>query len=223
MLVFVRREKILRFIGTVLLPLALLVGLAVGLWWLATALWSQASKIDTNVWAAIISGLAIAAAALLTKHIEHKHSVEAQFRNDKVKQYNQFLETFDKINDGQITSNELIRTMNAWKRESMLWGSPKVMNGFMYLSDLDTGNKTVGEMANSMEFLGTLLLAMRKDVGLSNFHLAKKRPSGISKEVALGASYWMRDADAFMECLKTNPAKRLADLDNEVARKRTSP
>lgn len=196
-----------------LFGIVLLAGLGVGVWWLIKATMAGMTKLNENVLAALITGTAVALASIVAKYLERRHAIAEQFRNDKVKLYNSFMETFDKIAMNEMSEDQLVRTIKTWKRNSLFWSAPKVMNGFMYLGDINSPTDTVNEMEDKLKHIGDFILAMRKDVGLSNRGLAKKRPSGVSKSVALGASYWLKDADKFMNAIAASPSKTLEELD----------
>ena len=65
--------------GTTTLGLAAVAITGVGAWFLLVELWSTLSTLDKSVFAALITGTLVASAAIYVKHVEHRHSVEAQF------------------------------------------------------------------------------------------------------------------------------------------------
>ena len=202
----------LKEVGKVVLGLILLAGLVLGTWWVLRAVWSELSGLDKSVFAALITGTLIASGAIWVKFIEHKHSVEAQFRDPKVELFNEFMGTLDTLVAEDIPAEELIPAMKEWKRRILFWGGPKVMRGFLSLSSLPARNKTVGEMSRSMQVIGDLILAMRKDVGLSNRGLVTGATKGVSKRTIMGARYMLRHPDLFLACLRKNPSMPIEEL-----------
>ena len=203
----------LKTVGKVLLGLLLLVGLALGAWWVLKAAWSGLSGLlDERVLAALITGALVAAGAIWVKHIEHRHFVEAQFRDSKVELFNEFIDALDKLATEGIPTEELVQKMKEWKRKTLFWGGPKVLRGFLSLSELEGGDKTVGELARSVQVMGELILAMRKDVGLSNRGLVTGATQRVGKGTIVGARYMLRHPDLFLTCLRANPSMPLEDL-----------
>ena len=202
----------LKEVGKGLLGLILLAILALGTWWVLRAVWSELSGLDKSVFAALITGTLVASGAIWVKFIEHKHSVEAQFRDAKVELFNEFMGTLDKMGSEDIPAEEMIPIMKEWKRRILFWGGPKVMRGFLSLSTLPTNTKTVGEMSRSMQVMGKLILAMRKDVGLSNRGLVTGATKGVSKGTIMGARYMLRQPDLFLACLRKNPSMPIEEF-----------
>ena len=202
----------LKAVGKVLLGLFLLAGLIFGTWWVLKTVWSALSGLDKSVFAALITGTLVAAGAIWVKHIEHRHSVEAQFRDAKVRLFNEFMRTLDKVAAGGMTATELTPAMKKWKRKTLFWGGPKVMRGFLSLSAQEIDNKTVGGMARSVQVMGNLILAMRKDVGLSNRGIVTGSTHGVSKGTIMGARYMLRHPDLFLDCLRRDPSMPVESL-----------
>ena len=198
--------------GQLILGFALLAGLTFGAWWVLQALGSAVSGLDKSVLAALITGALVAFGAIWVKHIEHRHSVEAQFRDAKVKLYNEFMETIEKMATQDIAPNELLPLLKEWKRRTLFWGAPKVMRGFLSLGDLGNDTQTVGGMARSIGMMGDLILAMRKDVGLSNRGIVTGSTRGVGKGTIIGARYMLRHTDLFLECLQKDPSMSVDDL-----------
>ena len=111
--------------------------------------------------------------ALIVKRIERKHEVEAQFRQDKVELFNSLLVEFDEISeasdpDPQRTADFL----KEFQRKIVFWAGPKVMKSYFALRHGLAGEmKTITDLGGSLQLMGNLLLAMRKDIGLSNVGL----------------------------------------------------
>ena len=120
--------------------------------------------------------------------------------------------TLDKMVAEDIPAEELIPAMKEWKRRLLFWGGPKVMRGFLSLSNLPSSNKTVGEMSRSTQVMGELILAMRKDVGLSNRGLVTGATKGVSKGTIMGARYMLRNPDLFLACLRADPSMSIEEL-----------
>lgn len=202
----------LKQVGKFISGMLLLAGLVYGTWWMLHAVWSVLFSLDKSVLAALITGTLVASGAIWVKYIEHRHSVEAQFRDAKVKLFNDFMEFLDQMATKVITTEEGTNMLKEWKRKTLFWGGPKVMAGFLSLSKQRSDSKTVGEMARHVQVLGDLILAMRKDVGLSNRGIVTGSTKGVSKGTILGARYMMRYPDLFLDCLQKDPSTPIERL-----------
>ena len=198
--------------GEFLLGLLLLAVLVLGIWWILSGAWSALSSLDKRVFAALITGLLVASGAIWVKRLEHRHSVEAQFRDAKVNLFNDFIGVLDEVDSRDISTEELALKVREWKRKTLFWGGPKVMHSFLSLSELGVDSKTVEGMAQSVEKVGKLILAMRKDVGLSNRGLVPTSTNGVSKETIMGAHYMLRHPNLFLACLVKDPSMQIEIL-----------
>ena len=202
----------LKGIWRTVLGLFLLAALASGTWWIVQVALSALSGLDKGVLAALVTGTLVAAGAIWVKHIEHRHSVEAQFRDAKVKLFNELMDALDKVATKDIAAEKLLGVLKESKRRMLFWGGPKVMNGFLSLSEFGGESKSVGDMARGLEAMGDLILAMRKDVGLSNRGIVAGSMKGISKATVFGARYMLRHPDLFLDCLQKDPSTAIEHL-----------
>ena len=171
--------------------------------------------VSGEVIAALVTGLIVAAGALRVKHIENKNSVEAQFRDAKVKLFNEFMEYFNQITEKRIQGDESVKTLKEWKRKLLFWGGPKVMVAFLdflSLAEQQKDIKTIGILARHTQAMGNIILAMREDVGLSNKGIVTGGTKGVPKGTIFGARYIMRHPNLFLDQLRKNPAMTLEQL-----------
>ena len=194
------KDAVWMFVGLAFIGL-----IGVSVWFSLESLFKTLSVLDKGVMAALITGVLIAFGAIFVKHIEHRHSVEAQFRNDKVAMYNELFGWFMKLTESEERSEqELAEALREWKRKILFWGGPKVIRHFISLSQIPSEIQTIKDLATSTQVLGNLLLAMRKDVGLSNRRIISTE-RGIDRATAFGARYILRNDALFFECLRKNP------------------
>lgn len=179
--------------------------LVIGAWFLAFELIPILATGNPSILAAIITGTLVAVGAIYVKHIEHKHSVEAQFRDAKVQMYNDFIELFDSFSEGG-GPEDAVSELKKWRRQLLFWGGPKVIKTSFQLQNTAENLDTVEGMGNSVEIIGDLILAMRQDLGLSNRGIVEGVSSGISQATVVGARYKLRHADIFLQCLRENPS-----------------
>ena len=126
------------------------------------------STLDKNVIAALIVAAAATATALRAKYIENRHSVEAQFRKDKVELFKDFYALFDSFRSDNAAerAQETVEFLQQWQQKLLFWCSPSVVNRFLDLRHGLVNAKTVEDVGKSLETMGKLILDMRKDVGL---------------------------------------------------------
>ena len=181
-------------------------------WYVLQAVWSPLSQLDKSVFAALVTGTLIAVGAISVKHVEHRHSVEAQFRSDKVELFNSFVETLNQLSgeDG-IGAEDLAESLKEWKRRLLFWGSPKTLRIFLSLGELGARIDTVEGMAKSLKIVGALLLAMRKDIGVSNKGVTR-HVSGVDRSTVFAARYILRDSEMFLHHLRKNPTMSMEDF-----------
>ena len=187
-----------------------IVASLLGGWWVLSNLGEVLTTLDKSVIAALVTVTGVAIGTIWVKHIEHRHSVEADFRKEKVTLYRGFVEMFDNVSSGKVS--DLASELKKWKRELLFWGSPEVIRLFHQLSSLATTDKqSVSDLAASTNVIGSLLLAMRKDVGLSNKAIVKALV-GVPKGTVFGARHIMRSSDLFLLKLKEDPNLLVAEL-----------
>ena len=198
--------------ANICLGMAMMAVLALAGWWVLHSAWSVLSGVDKTIIAALVTGTIIATGAICVKHIEHRHGVDAQFREHKVELFNEFVAMFNEVSSGGgVEARDLAPLLVEWKRKLLFWGGPKAFRGFLALGDVEANPATVGGVGKSMEVIGNLLLAMRRDVGLSNRGIVR-RVSGVSRGTVFGARYIMRRAELFLRCLRSTPDMALSEL-----------
>ena len=137
--------------------------------------------------------------------VEKKHEVEAQFRQDKVDLFSGLLTRFDQLSSESNTNSEqLVDFLKDFQRKIVFWAGPQVMTNYFALRKGHlTETRTIGDLGRSSQVMGALILAMRKDVGLSNFGLDPR---------TFAAHLILRHADLFLNRLKDNPNMTTAEL-----------
>ena len=152
--------------------IALLIVVALVLVWLAVAF----AELDKEVKVPIIAGLFALLAVAFTYIRENNLKRQEAHRSKKIEIYSLFFDMIGRmtldVHSGSATSftesSTFVSQMLVLKNNLLFYGSPKVIKTFNEFQ-----NKS-GNSATSLEVIdrvGNLLLAMRKDVGLSNFGL----------------------------------------------------
>ncbi len=160
------------------LGIVLLVCLAaVGLW-LLVQFSSLFSSADASVQAAIVAGAVALASILFAFLRERSKAIREAHRENKIEVYNQFFDIiFDLIKNPE-KSNELenidrsspiVQKLMDISRGALLYGSPRVVLAFAEwrTSSIHSSSDKVAPLRS----IGKILLAMRSDIGLSNWGL----------------------------------------------------
>ena len=192
--------------------LLLLSGLGLGAWWVLQVVWSAFSGLNKEIAASLVAGTLVAAGAIWGKYMERRHSVEAQFRDAKVALFNEFMKALDQAVDGSKSPDEFTSMLKEWKRKLLFWGGPKVMARYLSLGERLGHVNTVQEMALSTQAMGDLILAMRKDIGLSNRGIITGTTMGIPRGTIFGARYLMRYPNFFLDHLRKCPTMTMDEL-----------
>ena len=188
-------KRLIRFsktIARVVLALALLAGMGGGGYYAILAM----ASLQKEVLAALLAAFGVTAAALLSKRAEGRHAVEAQFRREKSELYMQFLREFHEISDKD--PKETVQFLQEMKHKILFWGSPEIVSRFFELTSVAAQFRpgTLGDLGKTMTALGNLILAMRKDLGLSNRSLS-------NTSLAVHAN--LQQPDLFLRCLEGSP------------------
>ena len=187
-----------------------------GIGWIIKEVFDLLENADKIVVVAVLgmAGLVITTiSGLWIKKVEKRHEVEAQFREQKVEMFNDFLALFDKLakNPEKGDPEDLVGLLKKWQINLTFWGGPKVLMSFLALQKDFGENKTISDYKRVvLERWGSLVLAMRNDLGLSNRGLDK---------VSFAAHLMLRHGDVFLACLKENPEMtndEFTELENKL-------
>lgn len=196
-------------------PLLGLVLIAIAVWAIAIGIrwfWGQLVTLDTPVVVGVISAMATVIAAtttvMLGRYYERKREIEAHFRADKIKIYDEFLTEFFKVFHGgeKADSGPTVEFLRAWNQKLILWSGPEVMMAYMRWTH---HMKRVRPNIQTVLLMDKFFRALRFDIGQG----VRTLPPG-----AL-ASLNLREGDLFLEQAQKNPLLTLAELaDMEKAR-----
>lgn len=200
------RSFIVRSIGVVLV--CSFIGAVIwGLYWSMASIWDALISVDAKLAVGVVAAVTTVLGATLTvtvgKYLERKHAVEAAFRERKVEIYDGFLVEFFKLigQDGQPDDSGLVDFLQAWRRKLVVWGGAGVLLSYKNWQShlLSKGDEPDAE---SMFLMGDFLLAIRKDLGLSN--------KGMDRRVF--AHLILRNPNLFLELSKNNPKITIAEI-----------
>ena len=203
-------QTLIKKIGSFLLGLVILSGIGYLGWQLVELLWGTFSDLDKSILAALITGTLVASGAIWVKHLEHRHSVEAEFRNQKIQHFDDFLQILEDMGSDENDAAKLedaVTRLKDWKRVGQLWGGPQLVRSFYAITTNANSNpETLGEFAKMVEPIGELFLSMRRDLGLSNRGIVpRKYGDSVSKATMLGVYWQLRHPHVFLDHLRADP------------------
>jgi len=160
----------------VVLGFILLVGIAVGAFYLAKWLVLIFSGLQKEVAAAIVAAVGTILVSVISvtvgKYFERKRSIEQELREKKIPMYNGFVEFLfkilmaDKIGK-QMSEKDMMMYFSKFTQELMVWGSDEVVSLWSNYRRHFVREDKVTSLSNMFE-LEKLLLAIRKDTGHKN-------------------------------------------------------
>jgi hypothetical protein len=199
-------KKMRRAVGGVVSVLVVVgpVGL---LTWLAWASWNAISRVDPAIAAALITAATTVIGATLTvtigRYLERKRELEAINRDKKMPIYARFLtDLFTQLQGSEeekASTDDYVVLLRKWHQDLLLWGGPDVINAYLAWKDvLRRGEPS----ADSMFKMDALIFAIRKELGNSNFRLAR----GVYAHITL------RHPEVFFEMAANNPNVLLSEV-----------
>lgn len=166
------RNKLFKALAFV--AIVLFVGLAL---WLFSAFWATYREADASVQAAIIAGAVAFITGLLAYWRERSVAIREAHRDKKIEVYSKFYDVMFSIMEQSRSSSKKDLSQDkkfqdnwmAISRGVLFYGSPQVVSAF-------TEFKSEGNVSDPLDILrrvGRILLAMRSDIGLSNWGLSE--------------------------------------------------
>ena len=158
--------------------------------------------------------------SFIFKRLENKYAVDAQFRQAKAELFMEFMKALDDLGSSEKTKrikrgDNLLNFLREFRRKTMFWCSPKVMEAFDKLKNYSASNvgegNTVKWLHDTLMIYGELILVMRKDLGLSNRGLDNEKV-GLST---------LRNPEILVDCVKKNPlmsTDQLAEIERNWGR-----
>jgi hypothetical protein len=195
-----RKDVVLSVVGIALCALLLWMGFVS-----VRAIWHAIVDIKPELAVGIITGAATLLGATITvmlgRYYERKREIEAHFRTDKIRIYDEFLrELFTVFRSGEETdSKKLTEFLREWQRKLLLWGGAEVLRSYFdWMSRVKSGRHD----AQMFFLMDSFFRALRKDIGQSSYGL----PKGAFVHLVL------RHADLFLAEAATNPNITIAEL-----------
>ena len=184
--------------------LAIVAAGAVGAWFLVDWAIDALPNLNPNVSAALVVGMAATITTLWAKRIENRHSIEAQFRDEKLKLFVQFRDHFDQLSRPKpLSLEQSVKFLQGARSKVLFSSNPKLVNQFASLMSGFSSMKTVGDLVDAGRRLGECYLAMRKDLGLSNW--------GLNAET-LGIRLMMRNPDLALKMAEEKPDTSIEEM-----------
>lgn len=195
-------------VNAVLLVLFAVFAIGISIWGATFSIryvWRVLVDVNSSLAVAVIAAastlMATTITVMLGRYFERKRDIEAHFRADKIKFYDEFLrELFTVFHaDGAVQDAKLVKVLQEWQRKLVLWGGHSVLTTyFKWMNHLKSGNIN----ADSMFLMDDFFRALRSDIGQSSRGL----PRGAFVHLI------MRHGDFFLEEAAKNPSITLEQL-----------
>lgn len=189
----------------IILSLAFVFAMFSGIAWVISSIWEELISIDAKLAIGIVAAFATVIGATLTvtlgKYLERKQDVQAHFRDRKVEMYDEFLNEFFKLfyDHEDKPDQQLVAYLQEWQRMLVVWGGSNVLTTYVkWKNHLSTRKPD----AESMFLMGDFLLAIRKDLGLSN--------KGIDRKTFVHLI--LKNADLFLVEASKNPLVTMEEI-----------
>lgn len=159
---------------TTIFGFALLAALIYFVYFIVTSIFSWFSGLSKELTIPLITASSTIIVATLTivlgKYFERIKEIESHHRSKKVEIYDRFLKSIFNTFYQNDPEFDLVKFLQEWQREIMLWANPKVIKAFLKWK-LFLGKGEIN--AQSFFLLEELFKEMRKDIGLSNKNFDK--------------------------------------------------
>ena len=165
-----------------------------GIYWVASVTWDALAKIDEKFAVTLVMAVLVASGSiigiLISKHLDRKHKVEADLRDKKVQFYQEFTkralygffgEGEDSVQKSQNSrrkrnqrqEDDITEFLRGWKGKLIVYGGPEVVASYI---KMEKGLQPTQQNEGNVLLYGSrlicdVLLAIRKDLGLSNHGL----------------------------------------------------
>lgn len=196
-------KSTLRLIASTVLAVAVVIGVAAAFYFGARTIWRELVAIKPELAIAVVAAVATLLGSTFTvmlgRHFERKKDIEAHFRAEKIKIYDEFLaELFKLFHSGGEGTSDMVAFLREWQRKLVLWGGSNVLSAyFRWMNRLKSAPD-----AQTMFLMDEFFRALRADVGQNSSGLAK----------GAFANLVLRRGDFFLEQAKRNPNITLAEL-----------
>lgn len=159
---------------SLLFGLALIAGLGYGMYAITSAVWTELTEANPQLVLGVIAAattlLGSTFTVMLGRYYERKREIEAHFRADKQKIYDEFLAAFFGTVEQGGESEGMVAFLRQWQRKLVLWGGRDVLAAyFKWMTRLKGGTPDVQTVFLMDEFFR----ALRSDIGLSSSGLPK--------------------------------------------------
>jgi hypothetical protein len=190
-------------------PLSLLLALAFvgGMGWLLylgiQAVWRALVSVNPQLAVAVVAAattlIASTATVMLGRYFERKKEIEAHFRAEKIKIYDEFLaELFKVFQSGGDATDSMVTFLREWQRKLILWGGSNVLSAyFKWMNRL----KSTPD-AQTFFLMDEFFRALRADIGQNSHGLEK----------GAFANLILKHGDFFILQAKKNPNITLTEL-----------
>jgi len=193
----------LRTFFSLLLALALIVGMGWLLYLGIQGVWHALVSVNPQLAVAVVAAattlIVSTATVMLGRYFERKKEIEAHFRAEKIKIYDEFLAELFKVFESEgEASDGMVKFIREWQRKLVLWGGSNVLAAyFKWMQRL----KSTPD-AQTVFLMDEFFRALRADIGQNSKGLEK----------GAFANLILRHGDFFILQAKKNPNITLDEL-----------
>ncbi len=193
----------IRSIISSLFALAVLAGACWLMYSGVHAVWHALVSINSQLAIAVVTAattlIVSTATVMLGRYYERKKEIEAHFRTEKIKIYDEFLAELFKVFQGDDKdSGDMVKFLREWQRKLVLWGGANVLSAYFRW----TNRLKATPDAQTIFLMDEFFRALRADIGQNSKGLEK----------GAFANLILRYGDFFMEQAKRNPNITLEEL-----------
>ncbi|WP_042723356.1 hypothetical protein [Flavobacterium sp. B17] len=186
-------KKFTELLSTIL-GLSFFAGILYIIYRVCILIFENFSKIDINIFVAIIGGTITISSFFITRYLERKKTIEFEIRNKKIPIYEEFFDFYFKVvfkrDDQELTNEDMVNFFRQFSQKAIIWFPDNILKSYIkwkknLITFSQVPNADLKEMIlNQEEFMNLI----RKDIGHSNKNLL---PGDIS-------SIYINDLDNYL-------------------------
>ncbi|WP_419494705.1 hypothetical protein [Chryseobacterium bernardetii] len=170
-------KKITDIVGGII-ALLFIAGIGYLIYKIIFIVFQNFSKIDINIFVAIIGGTITISSFFITRYLERKKSIELEIRNKKIPIYEEFYEFYFSImfksnTDDEITTEEMVKFFQQFNQKAIIWFPDNILKSYIeWKNNLTNFSKNQGiTLREIILHQEQFMSQIRKDIGHTNKNL----------------------------------------------------